>query len=244
MQKFLRFVAKGLRILLDRLRTQGLRTTLVWVWGRGFPKLTGIPLVRYSQITPELYVGGQYGARGKRKLERLGVTGGVNMRIEFDDAAHGLAEGDPLSGVGFLAHEVVSFPGVAHGQHIVGEPGGLVPSGGQGDMALHLLFVFEGLEPHEAVGINPHRIVDPGEIDVDLAAPFFKEMGQQKAHFEKGEGPFMWQMQFVPCGAGRGYIVGLGYELVPTVGRCATPGADAASQDIEEEEGAGDLPAT
>ena len=94
MQKFLRFVAKGLRILLDRLRTQGLRTTLVWVWGRGFPKLTGIPLVRYSQITPELYVGGQYGARGKRKLERLGVTGGVNMRIEFDDAAHGLALAD------------------------------------------------------------------------------------------------------------------------------------------------------
>lgn len=91
MPTFLRFAAKGLRIVLHRLRTQGLWTTLVWVWGRGLPKLTGVPLVRYSQITPALYVGGQYGTRGKRKLERLGVTGGVNMRIEFDDAAHGLA---------------------------------------------------------------------------------------------------------------------------------------------------------
>jgi hypothetical protein len=73
------------------LRSQGLRTTLVWLYGRGVPKLTGIPLVRYSQITPQVFVGGQYGRRGKRKLEALGVTGGVNLRVEFDDAAHGLA---------------------------------------------------------------------------------------------------------------------------------------------------------
>ncbi len=91
MRKLLKSAAKAARIVLYRLRTQGLRTTLVWVWGRGWPKLTGIPLVRYSQITPDLYVGGQYGTRGKRKLEQLGVTGGVNMRVEFDDAARGLA---------------------------------------------------------------------------------------------------------------------------------------------------------
>lgn len=91
MRTVLPYVRKALSIVVDRLRSQGLRTTLVWLYGRGVPKLTGVPLVRYSQITPQVFVGGQYGRRGKRKLEALGVTGGVNLRAEFDDAAHGLA---------------------------------------------------------------------------------------------------------------------------------------------------------
>ncbi len=85
------FARKGASILARRLRDQGLRTTLIWVYGRGLPKLTGVPLARFSRVTPGLYVGGQFGRRGKRKLEQLGVTGDVNMRVEFDDAAHGLA---------------------------------------------------------------------------------------------------------------------------------------------------------
>ncbi len=84
-------VRKGARILTRRLRDQGLRTTLIWVYGRGLPKLTGVPLVAFSRITPQVYVGGQYGQRGKRKLEQIGVTGDVNLRTEYDDAAHGLA---------------------------------------------------------------------------------------------------------------------------------------------------------
>jgi protein-tyrosine phosphatase len=91
MQNMLRFARKGLHILVDRLRNQGLRVTLIWLYGRGVPKLTGIPLVRYSRVTPEVWVGGQFGRRGKRKLEQHGVTGNVNLRSEFDDAAHGLA---------------------------------------------------------------------------------------------------------------------------------------------------------
>jgi len=87
----LAFARKGASILARRLRDQGPRATLFWVYGRGLPKLTGIPMVRYSRVTPALYVGGQYGQRGRRKLEQLGVTGDVNMRTEFDDAAHGLA---------------------------------------------------------------------------------------------------------------------------------------------------------
>jgi hypothetical protein len=90
MRKIWRFARKGTRILIRRIRTQGLRTTLVWVYGRGFPKLTGIPLIRHSRITPEMFVGGQYGRRGKRTLQRWGVTGVINLRTEFDDAAHGL----------------------------------------------------------------------------------------------------------------------------------------------------------
>ena len=86
MPKLAQRALKALRIVASRLRTQGLRTTLVWVYGRGVPKLTGVPLVRFSQITPQVFVGGQW-QHGKRKLEALGVTGGVNLRSEFDDAA-------------------------------------------------------------------------------------------------------------------------------------------------------------
>lgn len=82
---------KGWRILTRRLRTQGLRTTLLWVYARGVPKLTGVPLLHHSEVTPQLYVGPQYGRRGKEALERAGITAGVNLRTEFDDAAHGLA---------------------------------------------------------------------------------------------------------------------------------------------------------
>ncbi len=91
MKKLVRFAEKGTRILVDRLRRQGLRVTLIWIYGRGLSKLTGIPLVRFSRITPEVWVGGQYGKLGKRRLERAGITGVVNLRTEFDDAAHGLA---------------------------------------------------------------------------------------------------------------------------------------------------------
>ncbi len=82
---------KGWDILIFRLRNQGLRTTLVWVYGRGAPKLTGVPLIKYSRITPKIFVGPQYRMAGKQKLERLGITADVNLRLEFDDAAHGLA---------------------------------------------------------------------------------------------------------------------------------------------------------
>ncbi len=78
-------------IFARRIRTQGLRTTLLWLYGRGLPLLTGVPLLQFSQVTPQLYVGPQYRRRGKRLLERSGITAGVNLRVEYDDAAHGLA---------------------------------------------------------------------------------------------------------------------------------------------------------
>lgn len=78
-------------IFLNRLRTQGLFTTLIWFYGRGLPYLTGIPVVRYSRLTPDIYLGAQYSAAGKRKLEQLGITSVINMRIEFDNAEHDLA---------------------------------------------------------------------------------------------------------------------------------------------------------
>jgi predicted protein tyrosine phosphatase len=91
MMKSIRNLRKGWGILTRRLRTQGFRTTLLWAYGRGVPAITGIPLLEYCQVTPNLYVGSQHNRFGKRMLERQGFQACVNMRIEKDDAARGLA---------------------------------------------------------------------------------------------------------------------------------------------------------
>lgn len=82
---------KGLDIVQKRLHEQGPWVTLQWAWGRALPVATGIPLLRYSRVTEQLYVGPQFNWRGKRRLEAAGITAVVNLRTEFDDAAHGLA---------------------------------------------------------------------------------------------------------------------------------------------------------
>lgn len=82
---------KGWHILTRRLHEQGLWVTLQWAWGRGLSYVTGVPVLRFSRVTPQLYVGPQFNAAGKRALEREGITAVVNLRTEFDDAAHGLA---------------------------------------------------------------------------------------------------------------------------------------------------------
>ena len=84
-------IQKGWAILTRRLHEQGLWVTLQWAFGRGLPKLTGVPLAYNSRITPHIWVGPQFNARGKRYLEAQGVNGSVNLRVEFDDAANGLA---------------------------------------------------------------------------------------------------------------------------------------------------------
>ena len=90
MSFLIRYPTKAYRILHRRVRDHGLKTTLIWLYGRGIPKLTGIPLLQFSRITPQIYVGPQYGKRGKTHLEKNGINADVNMRIEFDDAVHGL----------------------------------------------------------------------------------------------------------------------------------------------------------
>ncbi len=90
----LRAVLKGVRTVADRLNDQGVRTTALWAYARGIPKVTGVPLLEYSRITDSIYVGPQHRRNGKRALMQAGITHTVNMRSEFDDAAHGLTLGD------------------------------------------------------------------------------------------------------------------------------------------------------
>ena len=87
----MKILVKGIKIAVRRLRTQGPRTTALWVYARGIPYITGKPFLSYSRITPEIYVGPQYKLGGKQRLEQAGIQYVVNMRVEFDDAEHGLA---------------------------------------------------------------------------------------------------------------------------------------------------------
>jgi predicted protein tyrosine phosphatase len=89
--KLIRLVVKGLNILGWRLRRHGLGVTFTWAWTRIYLWTVGRPVLRYCPVTPHLYVGGQINARGWRWLAARGLTADVNLRSEFDDAAHGVA---------------------------------------------------------------------------------------------------------------------------------------------------------
>lgn len=84
-------IIKGLRILTYRLRTQGLRVTLLWALDHAVRVARGANIRRLSQITPALFVGGQYRRRGWPVMAGWGITAVVNMRAEFDDQAVGIA---------------------------------------------------------------------------------------------------------------------------------------------------------
>jgi predicted protein tyrosine phosphatase len=84
-------LVRGLGILRRRLAEQGLRVTAWWAADHAVRIMTGAPLRRVSQITPQLHVGGQYRRRGWSRMEARGITAVVNMRVEFDDREEGIA---------------------------------------------------------------------------------------------------------------------------------------------------------
>lgn len=84
-------LVRGLGILRRRLEEQGLRVTVWWAADHAVRIITGAPIRRVSQITPQLHVGGQYRKRGWPRLAARGITAVVNMRIEFDDKEVGIA---------------------------------------------------------------------------------------------------------------------------------------------------------
>ncbi len=126
--KLLEKIPRGMGILWSRLTRQGLRVTALWAADHGVRIVTGAPIRSVSQITPQLHVGGQYRRRGWPKLAARGVTAVVNLRIEFDDDAAGIAperclylptvDDDPPTleqlhtGVVFMAEEIAQGGGV------------------------------------------------------------------------------------------------------------------------------------
>ena len=83
--------AKAVRILTGRIRDQGLRTTVLWALDHAVRIVGGAPVRGLSQITPQIHLGGQHNRRGWRTLRARGVSAVVNMRIEYDDRAEGIA---------------------------------------------------------------------------------------------------------------------------------------------------------
>jgi protein-tyrosine phosphatase len=108
--KTVRALVEFFRIVQRRLQTQGLRTTLKWLYTVGVAKLTGRVSLRYSQITPNLYIGPQFGRWGKPAFERAGIDASLNLRAEFDDELHGLA----LSEYSYLPTEDNTAPSIEH----------------------------------------------------------------------------------------------------------------------------------
>jgi protein tyrosine phosphatase (PTP) superfamily phosphohydrolase (DUF442 family) len=83
-------LVKNADILWSRFTRQGLRVSALWAADHAVRILTGAPIRRVSQITPQLHVGGQYRRRGWPRLAARGITAVVNLRTEFDDAAAGI----------------------------------------------------------------------------------------------------------------------------------------------------------
>jgi protein tyrosine phosphatase (PTP) superfamily phosphohydrolase (DUF442 family) len=102
MLRIVRRVA-GARILADiprltvrsvnALRRHGLFAAGQYIVDHMVRLITGLPPRRYSRITPQLFVGGQYSKRGLEQLRVQGFTSLVNLREEFDDAEAGISLG-------------------------------------------------------------------------------------------------------------------------------------------------------
>jgi protein-tyrosine phosphatase len=74
--------------LTDSLRLGGI--FLEKVFDRGHRLVYGIPNLRHSQITANLFLGGQYNVGGLRRLREIGITAIVNMRTTsiYSEASH------------------------------------------------------------------------------------------------------------------------------------------------------------
>jgi protein-tyrosine phosphatase len=174
--KLLETMTKGWEILSRRLREQGLWVTLQWAVGRGVPKVTGVPMAYNSRVTPQVWVGPQFNAQGKKYLEAQGVTGSVNLRVEYDDAAHGLA----LEQYCYLPTVDDDCPSPEHFQRGVDFIRGVVQGGGQ--VYIHCkagvgraptmaaaYFVAEGMSVEEAVALikqtRPFITITPPQLE-------------------------------------------------------------------------------
>lgn len=81
---------KRFRHFWQQLFKQGLWLTLVEAAEQITRLTTGAPTLRFSRVTPEIHVGGQYLRRGWERLHGRGITAVISMRGEIDDSALGL----------------------------------------------------------------------------------------------------------------------------------------------------------
>ena len=84
-------IGKGVTIVINRVREQGLRTTWLWFTERTTRIIVGVSPIRTSRIAPNLYVGGQHKRRGLKSMAVRGISACVDLRREYGDVAHGVA---------------------------------------------------------------------------------------------------------------------------------------------------------
>jgi len=60
---------------------RSLSLSLQRTFDHSYRQLIGVPTLRYSQITSQLYLGGQYSSRGFKILRDRGITAIINMRL-------------------------------------------------------------------------------------------------------------------------------------------------------------------
>ena len=88
---FFRDLWKQFTSLKYGLVMQGPYVVISGLWDFAVRALTGAPMIRFSQVTPQVIVAGQYQVRGWNVLQRRGITASINLRSEFDDEAAGIA---------------------------------------------------------------------------------------------------------------------------------------------------------
>ena len=82
------FVKKvGLAKHINRISKIGWRGSTI----RWFTELTGVPIMRYSRISPKVAIGMQHSILGKFVLKAHGFGAVLNLRDEFDDLSSNLA---------------------------------------------------------------------------------------------------------------------------------------------------------
>lgn len=84
-------LGKWLDLLRQNWIHRGLRYAALWTADLVLRLTGGASPLRFSRITDQLHVGGQYLRRGWSILEQRGITAVVNMRKEFDDLQAGIA---------------------------------------------------------------------------------------------------------------------------------------------------------
>lgn len=140
-----------------RLYNQGVLVAAFWMTNFLVNRLVGMPIRRFSQITPRLFVGGRFKRRGWAALESWGVSAVLSMRQYCDSES--VAVGLPR----YLRLPTIdeTAPTIEHlqeGVRFIGEElenGGKVyihcASGvGRAPTMLAAYFVSQGLSPQQA----------------------------------------------------------------------------------------------
>jgi len=89
--EIIKFTKKWLRLFKEFLLDLGFRYAYTWTIELIVRLVRGAPIREYSEISPQLFIGGQHRKRGWPILQSWGITAVLNLRSKFDDKKAGIA---------------------------------------------------------------------------------------------------------------------------------------------------------